>query len=112
LVSEITDDPKLKMFKSTQQNQALNKRKHLCRKVKVSAKSLAVSQMEGKTMEAPALQCHQIYCRGQTKAKDFIVYLAQLFQGFKLSASSGQRIPLCHVNPMYVRNDLPQILVR
>lgn len=62
------------------------------------------SEVKGKTTEAPALQCNQIYCRGQTKAKDFMISLAQLFQGFKLrcyffalSASWGQKISLCHV---------------
>lgn len=102
------------MFPSTSQNQGLNKSKHFCRKVKVPA----ASETEGKTTEAPALRCNQIYCRGQTKAEDFMVSPAQLFQGFKLrcyffalSASWGQKISLCHVNPVYVRSDLPQISV-
>lgn len=86
---------KMEGFLSTSQNQGVNKSKHFCRKVKVPA-----SEMEEKAMEAPALQCNKIYCRGQTKAEEFMLSPAQIFLGWKLwcyfftlSTSWWQKIP-------------------
>lgn len=70
---------KIEGFPSSSQNQGVNKSKYFCRKVKVPG-----SEMERKNMEAPALQCNKIYCRGQTKAKEFMVSPAQIFLGWKL----------------------------
>lgn len=66
-------------FLSTSQNQGVNKSKYFCRKVKVPA-----SEMDGNVMEAPALQCNKIYCRGQTKAEEFMVSPAKILLGWKL----------------------------
>lgn len=63
-------------FLSTSQNQGVNKTKYFFRKIKGPAQ-----EMEGKAMEAPALQCNKIYCRGQKKAEEFMDSPAQILLG-------------------------------
>lgn len=79
---------------------------------------IAQQHQKWKKHGSTCLQCNQIYCRGQTKAEDLMLSLAQLFQGFKLQCNffcsisiTKTKVASCHVNPVSVRSDLPQVSV-
>lgn len=48
---------------------------------------IAQQHQKWKKHGSTCLQCNQIYCRGQTKAEDLMLSLAQFFQGFKLQCN-------------------------